>query len=80
MKSKYYDGSLHGFSNPSQKNSRMGNETIDRKLADAVYRSYFGAFVGFEALNPSQRLVPNWHIDVAFRAASAQIPPAGLSG
>jgi hypothetical protein len=56
----------------------MGNETIDRKLAE--YRSHFGAFVGFEALNPSQRLVPNWHIDVAFRAASAQIPPAGLSG
>ena len=38
---------------------------IDRKLADAVYRSDFGAFVctAFEALNPSQRLVPNWHID-----------------
>jgi predicted phage terminase large subunit-like protein len=38
---------------------------IDRKLADAVYRSHFGAFVytAFEALNPSQRLVPNWHID-----------------
>ena len=38
---------------------------IDRKLADTVYRRHFGAFVyaAFEALNPSQRLVPNWHID-----------------
>jgi predicted phage terminase large subunit-like protein len=38
---------------------------IDRKLADAIYRGHFGAFVysAFEALNPGQRLVPNWHID-----------------
>jgi predicted phage terminase large subunit-like protein len=38
---------------------------IDRKLVDVFYRSHFGAFVysSFEALNPSQRLVPNWHID-----------------
>jgi len=36
-----------------------------RRLADAVYRSHFGAFVyaAFEALNPSQGLVSNWHID-----------------
>src|SRR5260370_5225847 len=38
---------------------------IDRDLADAVYRTHFGAFVyrAFEALNPGQRLIPNWHID-----------------
>ena len=38
---------------------------IERRLADAVYRSHFGAFVyaAFEALNPSQGLVSNWHID-----------------
>ncbi|HKM70369.1 MAG TPA: hypothetical protein VJX94_09970, partial [Stellaceae bacterium] len=38
---------------------------IDRHLADALYRADFGAFTygAFEALNPGQRLVPNWHID-----------------
>ena len=38
---------------------------IDRNLADAIYRTDFGAFTyrAFEALNPGQRLVPNWHID-----------------
>ncbi len=38
---------------------------IDRTLADAFYRSHFGAFAyrAFEALNPGQRLIPNWHID-----------------
>src|ERR1700694_3013339 len=39
--------------------------TIDRKIADALYRNHFGAFVyaAFEAVNPGQRLIPNWHID-----------------
>src|SRR5947207_2500564 len=39
--------------------------TIDRTLADAFYRTHFGAFAyrAFEALNPGQRLIPNWHID-----------------
>src|SRR5712672_2317346 len=39
--------------------------TIDRDLADALYRTHFGAFTyrAFEALNPGQRLIPNWHID-----------------
>jgi hypothetical protein len=39
--------------------------TIDRTLADACYRTHFGAFAcrAFEALNPGQRLIPNWHID-----------------
>jgi len=38
---------------------------IDRDLADAIYRTDFGAFTyrAFEALNPGQRLTPNWHID-----------------
>jgi predicted phage terminase large subunit-like protein len=38
---------------------------IDRSLADAFYRTHFGAFAyrAFEALNPGQRLIPNWHID-----------------
>jgi len=38
---------------------------IDRDLADAIYRTNFGAFTyrAFEALNPGQRLTPNWHID-----------------
>ena len=37
----------------------------DRQIADAVYRTHFGAFTceAFKALNPGQRLVPNWHID-----------------
>jgi len=39
--------------------------TIDRNLADAVYRINFGAFTyrAFEAVNPGQRLIANWHID-----------------
>jgi predicted phage terminase large subunit-like protein len=38
---------------------------IDRNLADAVYRTNFGAFAyaAFKALNPGQRLIPNWHVD-----------------
>src|SRR5215469_18723401 len=38
---------------------------IDRDLADAVYRTNFGAFCyrAFEALNPGQPLIANWHID-----------------
>jgi hypothetical protein len=36
---------------------------IDRKLADTVYRLGTFVYAAFEALNPSQRLVPNWHID-----------------
>jgi predicted phage terminase large subunit-like protein len=38
---------------------------IDRTLADAFYRTHFGVFTyrAFEALNPGQRLIPNWHID-----------------
>ena len=38
---------------------------IDRDLADAIYRTDFGAFTyrAFEALNPGQRLTANWHID-----------------
>jgi predicted phage terminase large subunit-like protein len=38
---------------------------IDRDLADAFYRTHFGAFTykAFEALNPGQRPIPNWHID-----------------
>ena len=39
---------------------------IDRDLANALYRTNFGAFTyrAFEAINPGQRLIPNWHIDV----------------
>jgi predicted phage terminase large subunit-like protein len=39
--------------------------SIDRELADVVYRTHFGAFVyrAFEALSPGQRLIANWHID-----------------
>jgi hypothetical protein len=39
--------------------------TIDRNLADAIYRIDFGAFTyrAFEAVNPGQRLIANWHID-----------------
>ena len=43
---------------------------LDRQIVDAVYRSHFGAFVcaAFKAVNPGQRLIPNWHIDaVCFR-------------
>lgn len=38
---------------------------IDRNLADAVYRTNFGAFTyaAYKALHPGQRLIPNWHID-----------------
>src|SRR6266446_1037282 len=39
---------------------------IDRDLANAIYRTDFGAFTyrAFEAINPGQRLIPNWHIEV----------------
>jgi predicted phage terminase large subunit-like protein len=38
---------------------------IDRDLTNALYRASFGAFSyrAFEALNPGQSLIPNWHID-----------------
>ncbi len=38
---------------------------LDRDLANAVYRTDFGAFTyrAFVAINPGQRLTPNWHID-----------------
>jgi len=38
---------------------------IDRDLADAIYRTDFGAFAckAFEALNPGQHLILNWHIE-----------------
>jgi predicted phage terminase large subunit-like protein len=39
---------------------------IDRQTVDAVVRNSFGAFCyrAFQVLNPAQRLIPNWHIDV----------------
>ena len=39
---------------------------IGRDLANAIYRTDFGAFTcrAFEAINPGQQLIPNWHIDV----------------
>jgi predicted phage terminase large subunit-like protein len=39
--------------------------SLDRKVADAIYRNGFGAFTygAFMTLNPVMRLVPNWHID-----------------
>jgi predicted phage terminase large subunit-like protein len=39
--------------------------TIDRELLDAMYWTHFGAFTyeAYKALNPGQRLIPNWHID-----------------
>jgi predicted phage terminase large subunit-like protein len=42
---------------------------IDRDLADAIYRTDFGAFTyrAFEALNPGQRLIPNWHIETVMQ-------------
>ena len=64
MSCKSSAGLLLGFSKPSKTNEYCAVK-IDRKLADAIYRCHFGAFVyaAFEALNPKQRLVPNWHID-----------------
>jgi predicted phage terminase large subunit-like protein len=39
--------------------------TTDRDLANAIYRTGFGAFTyrAFAAINPGQRLIANWHID-----------------
>ena len=39
--------------------------SIDRDLANAIYRTDFGAFTyrAFEAINPGQQVIPNWHID-----------------
>jgi hypothetical protein len=54
--------------------------TIDRRLADAVYGTFFGAFTyeAFEALNPGQRLIPNWHIDaICYRVQQMVIGEAG---
>ena len=38
---------------------------VDRELLDGMYWSHFGAFTyqAYEALNPGQPLIPNWHID-----------------
>src|SRR5207253_1698666 len=38
----------------------------DRDLANILYRNNFGAFTyrAFAAINPGQRLIANWHIDV----------------
>ena len=46
-----------------ERSTKMKN---DRDLADAIYRTDFGAFTyrAFAAINPGQRLIPNWHIDV----------------
>jgi hypothetical protein len=54
--------------------------TIDRQLADAVYGTSFGAFTyeAFEALNPGQRLIPNWHIDaICYHVQQMVIGEAG---
>src|SRR5689334_9204886 len=42
-----------------------GNPGLDRRVADAVYRKSFGAFVyaAFKVVNPGTKLDPNWHID-----------------
>ena len=39
---------------------------IDRDLVNAIYRTDFGAFAyrAFEAINPGQQLIANWHIDL----------------
>ena len=39
---------------------------IDRDLVNAIYRTNFGAFTyrAFEPINPGQRLIANWHIDL----------------
>ena len=39
---------------------------IDLDLVNAIYRTNFGAFAyrAFEAINPGQPLIANWHIDV----------------
>jgi hypothetical protein len=38
---------------------------VDRELVDAMYWTDFGAFTyqAYEALNPGQPLIPNWHIE-----------------
>ena len=38
---------------------------VDRELLDAMYWTHFGAFTyqAYEALNPGQPLIPNWHIE-----------------
>jgi predicted phage terminase large subunit-like protein len=53
--------------------------TGDRDLADGFYRSDFGAFTysAFNALNPGQHLVANWHIDaICFRVQEMVIGDA----
>jgi predicted phage terminase large subunit-like protein len=48
---------------------------IDRKVADAVYRTSFGAFCyrAFEVLNPAQALISNWHIDAVCYALEQMV-------
>ena len=48
---------------------------IDRKIADTLYRNNFGAFCysAFEALNPGQRLIANWHIDAICYAIEGMV-------
>jgi hypothetical protein len=53
--------------------------TGDRDLADVFYRSDFGAFTysAFNALNPGQPLIANWHIDaICFRVQKMVIGDA----
>jgi predicted phage terminase large subunit-like protein len=42
-----------------------GKPHVDRRVADAVYRNSFGAFVyaAFKVVNPGTTFEPNWHID-----------------
>jgi hypothetical protein len=52
---------------------------IDRDLADALYRTDFTVFCyrAFEALNPGQRLIANWHIDaICYRVQQMVTDPA----
>lgn len=48
---------------------------IDRKSADIIYRFSFTAFVhaAYAALNPGQRLIPNWHIDAICYAVEQMV-------
>ena len=52
---------------------------INREMANAVFRSNFGAFCygAFEVLHPGERLIENWHIDAICYAIEQMVRGEG---
>ena len=68
------------LSDNAQTHYQFSDHSETREVIDAVYRNHFGAFVcrAFEALNPGQRLVENWHIEAVCYSIQKPRPTARL--